>query len=61
MNEPIHHPSYQRRSLFIRQWTCVVFSLSIGACGSTDSRQQPGLGTGGNPGGASGQGSGGAT
>lgn len=60
MNEPIHDPSHPRFSLFILQFACVFVCVSVGACGSTGSGQHPGLGTGGNPGGASGQGSAGA-
>ncbi len=48
MSEPIHCPSHRRLSLF----ACIVFSLSVSACGSPGS---------GNEGGASGHGSGGVT
>ena len=47
MSEPIHCPSHQRFFLV----ACIVFGLSVGACGTSGS---------GNEGGASGHGSGGA-
>ena len=46
MSEPIHYPSDQRFFLV----ACVVFGLSVGACGTSGN---------GNEGGASGHGSGG--